>query len=107
MVDQEEGNIVVENVNVQTADVEDWDDKAYPLQIERVDGKPQTFNTLSVDDAELLHALITKPLKIVAADGAIVCSPPLCLDSPGLKDFAAWLLGASTSVRSRRSRRQR
>lgn len=96
---------VIHNVNTQCADIEDWDDKAFPLQIERVDGTPQTFATLSIDDADLLYALLAKPLKIVSSDGSIVCSPPLQDDSPGLKELASWLKGASASVKSRRSLR--
>ena len=97
-----EGSEGLIRVNSQCADIEDWDDKAFPLQIERVDGSPQAFTTLTTEDADLLVALLTKPLRLVKDDGSIICGPPITDDSEGLKTLAAWLKGASASVKIRR-----
>ena len=93
-------------INEQCADIEDWDDKAFPLMIERAvpDAYTPLFTTLSVTSADLLVALLTKRMTLVTPAG-VVEFDPIVEDNPDLAPLITWLKAASASVKSRRSRR--
>ncbi len=94
------------NINSQCADIENWDDKAFPLMIERAvpDALKPMFTTLSVESADILVALLSKPLTILLPTG-LTKFPAITDDHPDLAPLVDWLRGASASVKSRRSRR--
>lgn len=95
-------------VNQQCADVENWDDKAFPLMIEPLlptNAEPE-FTTLSLESAETLLALLTKRLTFVVPAGVFE-SPPVVEAHPDIAPLAQWLRAAAASLRSRRSQRSR
>lgn len=95
------------NINSQCADIENWDEKAFPLMIERADGgEGGPFTTLSIHSADLLVALMTKRLRLATPNGVMEC-PPCIEDHPDMIPFVQWLKGASASVKSRRSLRSK
>lgn len=96
-------------INEQCADIENWDERAFPLMIEPAvphpPGVTNPFTTLSVETCETLVALLTKPLNLMTASGNVVKCGPVTEDHPDVAPLVAWLRGASASLRSRRSRR--
>lgn len=95
------------NVNSQTAELENWDENAFPLMIERSDpedGIQNFFTTLNLETAETIHALLTKSLRLVTESGIIIC-PPVIADHPDAEPLAEWLRVAVAAQKARRAKK--
>lgn len=97
------------NVNSECADIENWDDKAFPLMIEPLvplpPGQEAPFTVLSVEACETIYALLTNELRLINKNGQLVQCDPVVKSFPEVERLTLWLKGASASLRSRRSRR--
>jgi hypothetical protein len=90
--------------NEQCLDLLNWEEACLSIGVPRADGQNTPWEEGNEEDYKLLANLLTKPLKIISADGSIISSPALSEGSPFLRKLGRFAQSAA-EYQSRRSRR--